>query len=156
MLHRVFTALNEDSRRGDFVFLTNKDRNDLDIDLTNQEIEIMSKLSWKKLIKKIKIKEQHLIISQKKTRRKKIQKLKMSEYLYKNKNTMFSKVIFSTRARTLDIKENNAWKYEKKICVLCAMRKLKLWNILSIVLDMESHLMEMGPIFMMKIVINSF
>ena len=79
----------------------------------------MSKLSWKKLIKKIKIKEQHLIISQKKTRRKKIQKLKMSEYLYKNKNTMFSKVIFSTRARTLDIKEDNAWKYEKNLCAMC-------------------------------------
>ena len=47
----MFTALNEDSRRGNFVFLTNKDRSDLDIDLKNHEIEIMSELSWKKLIK---------------------------------------------------------------------------------------------------------
>ena len=47
MLHQVFTALNEDSRRGDFICLTNKDRNDLDIDLTSQEIKISSKCHGK-------------------------------------------------------------------------------------------------------------
>ena len=48
MIHKVFKALNEDSRKGDFIDLTNKDKLDLNIDLTNIEIESISKWSWKK------------------------------------------------------------------------------------------------------------
>ena len=42
MIKQVFQALNEDSRKGDLVNLTNIDRLDLEIDLNNEEIEGMS------------------------------------------------------------------------------------------------------------------
>ena len=51
MIKQVFQALNEDSRKGDFVNLTNTDRTDLEIDLTNDKIEGMSQYMWKKYIK---------------------------------------------------------------------------------------------------------
>ena len=50
MMFKVFETLNNDNRNGDFVFLTNQDRKDLDIDLTNSEIEGMSHFMWKKLV----------------------------------------------------------------------------------------------------------
>ena len=42
MIKQVFQALNEDSRKGDLVNLTNIDILDLEIDLNNEEIEGMS------------------------------------------------------------------------------------------------------------------
>ena len=51
MLRQVFDALKDDSRKGDFVELTNHDREDLDITLTNDEIEVVSKTQWKNMIK---------------------------------------------------------------------------------------------------------
>ena len=32
---------------------------------------------------------------------------------------MVSKIIFSARAKTLDIKEYSAWKYKNNLCVMC-------------------------------------
>jgi hypothetical protein len=56
MIYQVFEALNNESRKGDFVNLTNQDRKDLDITLLNSEIEGLSYLMWKNIInKKIKI-----------------------------------------------------------------------------------------------------
>ena len=49
MLRQVFDALKDDSRKGDFVELTNRDKEDLDIILTNDEIEVISKTQWKKV-----------------------------------------------------------------------------------------------------------
>ena len=45
--------------------------------------------------------------------------LNMSDYLVKNKNTSISKIIFSVRAGTLDLKAWNDWKYKDKLCVMC-------------------------------------
>ena len=51
LIRQVFEALREDSRKGDFVFQTNKDRIYLKIDKTDEEISEMSKHKWKKHIK---------------------------------------------------------------------------------------------------------
>ena len=51
MLFKVFQALKEESRKGDFVALTNKDRLDLDISLSNSDIENMSIWKWEQIIK---------------------------------------------------------------------------------------------------------
>ena len=48
-----------------------------------------------------------------------LSELKINEFFQKNKTTMVSKIIFSIRARTLDIKEYNAWKYENNLYILC-------------------------------------
>ena len=52
MLRKVYEALKKDSRRGDFVYLTNKDKTLLNINMNDGEIETMSKLKWKVFIKK--------------------------------------------------------------------------------------------------------
>ena len=84
MIKQVFQALNEDSRKGDFVNLKNKDRIDSEIDLTNDKIEGMSQYMWKKYIKNKSndaalkyIKEEN--ITKKKTRDIDFNEIKMSE-----------------------------------------------------------------------------
>ena len=51
MLRKVFDALKDDSRKGDFVNLSNQDRKELNINYTDIEIENSSKSQWKKIIK---------------------------------------------------------------------------------------------------------
>ena len=46
MISKVFSALKEDSRRGDFVYLTNQDRKELNITLSNEEIKSISYIAW--------------------------------------------------------------------------------------------------------------
>ena len=43
----------------------------------------------------------------------------MSEYLVRNKRTSLSKIIFSVRSKTLDIKEWLPWNYTDNKCVAC-------------------------------------
>ena len=42
----------------------------------------------------------------------------MSEYLVRNEGTDLSKIIFSVRAGTFDIKAWNDWNYSDKLCVM--------------------------------------
>ena len=51
MVNHVFNALEEDSRKGYFVTLTNNDRNYLHIDKTYLEIEDMTKQTWQEATK---------------------------------------------------------------------------------------------------------
>ena len=51
MIHQVYVALKEDSRSGDFKALTDKDRKDLDIKHSDEDIEVFGKIAWKKYIK---------------------------------------------------------------------------------------------------------
>ena len=45
----------------------------------------------------------------------------MSSYLAENKNTFLSKIIFSVRSKTLNIKEYQQWLYENDLCVACGL-----------------------------------
>ena len=51
MLSKVFRLLHTDSRKGDFVDLSNRDKTELEIFMTNDEIEAMSRWQWQKLVK---------------------------------------------------------------------------------------------------------
>ena len=51
MIHQVYDALKEDSRSGDFKALTDKDRKELDIKYSDEDIEAVGKVAWKKNIK---------------------------------------------------------------------------------------------------------
>ena len=116
MIYKVFEALQNESRKGDFVDLTNKDRIDLEIDLSNLEIEQISHWMWKKFINnKIKIATLKYLIednsNKEKTKNITFSELKMSEYLHKNIKTSISKTIFAIRSKTFDVKEYNPCKY---------------------------------------------
>ena len=124
MISKVFYALEADSRRGDFIALTNIDRNELDILETNEEIKSFSKFTWKKYIRK-KVKMcalKHLNEeNQSKERTKSIEfnELTMSHYLAESKKTELSKIIFSVRSKTLDLKHWLPWLYENDTCIAC-------------------------------------
>ena len=45
----------------------------------------------------------------------------MRKYLEDSKSPTLSKIIFSTRSGTLDIKTNNDWKYKDDLCGMCKM-----------------------------------
>ena len=51
LLSKVFRILHRDRRKGDFIDLSNKDKTELEIIMTNDKIEAMSKWQWKKLVK---------------------------------------------------------------------------------------------------------
>ena len=100
MIRKVFETLIEDSRNGDFIYLTNLDRKELKIQLTNVEIQSLSKLQWKKVVReKTEIAALKYLTEENnkkdKTRDIKFNELKMSEYLLKNIKTSLSKTIFS-------------------------------------------------------------
>ena len=52
MIKRVYITLKEDSRKGDFICQTNIDKIVLDIDLSDEEIQIVSKGVWKNYLDK--------------------------------------------------------------------------------------------------------
>ena len=113
MLFKVFQALKEESRKGDFVALTNKDRLDLDISLSNSDIENMSIWKWKQIIKQKTHISAIYYLTVENMKREKIwdiifRELKMSQYISENKRTSLARVIFSIRSKTLDIKEWNS------------------------------------------------
>ena len=124
MINQVFQEQQKDSRKGDFVNLTSRDREELEIILSNEEIEVMSQWMWKKITNK-QTKQaalKHLILensTKEKTKDIIFNEIKMSEYLYYNQKTSTSKVIFSIRSKTLDIKTWNPWKYRNDLCVMC-------------------------------------
>ena len=55
----------------------------------------------------------------------------MSDYLVENKSTLLSKIIFSVRSGTLDIKSWNEWKYENLLCVMCGNHDENIEHFMS-------------------------
>ena len=105
-----------------FVHLTSCDRRDLEIDLSDAEIGDMSKNMWKKYIKEtVKSAALKCLVNENYTKEKtkgiKISSLGLSEYLRKNMKKSVSQIIFSTRSKTLEIKQ---WAHGSlpTICVL--------------------------------------
>ena len=124
MIRQVFETLKSESRYGDFVYLTNRDKIDLDIELVEQEIEAMSKRKWKIFLKeKTRKAALSYLVNENnnkdKTKAIKFEKLEMSQYLKENSSSSLSQTIFSIRSKTLDIKEFLPWKYSDTDCVKC-------------------------------------
>ena len=51
MLKQVFEALKKDSRKGDFINLTDRDINSLNLNMNHEEIQVLSKCKWKGILK---------------------------------------------------------------------------------------------------------
>ena len=118
--------MKEDYRKGDFVYLTNCDRKDLEIDLSDAEIRDMSKNMWKKYIKEtVKSAALKCLVNENNTKEKtkgiKFSSLELSEYLRKNMKKSVSQIIFSTRSKTLEIKQWAPWKFTNDMCVKCGL-----------------------------------
>ena len=124
MLRQVYDTLKEESRHGDFVYLIHSDKKKLNIDIPEEEIQLVSKWSWKKYLTE-KTKEAAFLYlleensSKEKTKHIIFETLKMNEYLLNNESRGLSRIIFSVRSQTLDIKEWQPWKYLDNLCVKC-------------------------------------
>lgn len=126
MIRQVYETLKLDSRKGDFVYLIKQDMEDLDLELTEEEIQICTKIQWKKFIhERVKYFALFSLTEENKHKSKtkhiKFETLTMRKYLEKNQNTSLSKIIFSVRSGTMDIKIWNEWNYHDTLCVMCAL-----------------------------------
>ena len=87
-------------------------------------VQIVSKWSWDNFVnEKVKHAALKYLVEEncQKDRTKHIifKELKMSDYLYENKNRYLSQIIFSVRSQTLNIKEWKPWNYHDNLCVKC-------------------------------------
>ena len=124
LLRQVFDALREDSRKGDFISLTNRDRIDLKIDQTNEEIADMTKCMWKKYVKEmVKSAALESLVEENNTKERTrdimFETLQISGYLETDMRTPLSKLIFNVRSKTLNIKDWCPWNYSDLNCVAC-------------------------------------
>jgi hypothetical protein len=109
-INQVYEVLKGENRKGDFYNLNQKDLKDLNIKLNEEQIKEYSKTKWKTYVKNV-IKQcafQHLILENSKLENTKeitFTELRTSEYLLNNRNTRLSKMIFSLRSRSFDIKK---------------------------------------------------
>ena len=135
-MYQVYEELKRDSRKGDFYSLIKKDFKDLDIQINEESIKNYSKNQCKVFIKNV-VKEsafQNLVPENsllEKTRDICFKELKTSDYLLDNRNTTLSKVIFSLRSKTLDIKTWQPWKYFDNLCVLCELKEETISHFLN-------------------------
>ena len=136
MIKQVYEALKIESRKGDFVDLIKKDLEEVNIDIKEDDVKLMKKIDWKRYVHHI-VKEtafEHLVNENKeksKTKHINFEKLEMAKYLLVNKSTSLSKVIFSVRAGTYDIKAWNEWKYTDSMCVMCNMLEENMDHFMS-------------------------
>ena len=109
IVNQVYITQKEDSRKGDFIQLTNEDRVTLNIEYEDDEIKSMIKQTWKKLVKeKVKVAAFAELrkdnSTKEKTKEIQFEELKLSSYLADNERTSLSQIVFSIRSKTLDIK----------------------------------------------------
>ena len=124
MIRQVYDVLKQESRKGDFVNLVQKDLNEINLKMSDEEIQTLSNGKWKAMVKQ-KVKQaafQHLFSessSKEKTKHIVFDHFEMRKYLFINRSPSLSKVIFAVRSGTLEIKEWTPWKYDDNIYVKC-------------------------------------
>ena len=113
--------------------LLNNDKKELEIQLTDEEIQYMSKCSFRKYLKwKIKFISFTFLVEEsnkrEKTRHVKFLDFKISEYLGKKMKTSLSTFIFSIRSKTLDLKDWQPCKYGSMNFFGAAMHMKTCWK----------------------------
>ena len=58
-------------------------------------------------------------------------KLKLNDYLVENRSINLSRIIFSLRSKTLDIKTWQPWKYFDNLCVTCELKEESISHFLN-------------------------
>ena len=125
--------------RGDWVTLIDKDKDQFGINLSDEDVKIISKQEFKSYIKQksAELTVQYLSkLQQKHSKSEKldIYKVETSPYLLDNR---FSKsereLLFRLRSRTVDVKENfkNAYLHNDMLCQLCKMFRCTQSHVLQ-------------------------
>ena len=125
MLHQVVKATWDNPLNNDFVMTCKKYLEVLEINLTFEEIQLMSKFSFSQIVKKQMKIAAFAYLKAQQQKQDKIKsiiftKLEMQDYLANgDRNINVSKLIFKARGETLDIKLQKRWKYEDVLCSGC-------------------------------------
>ena len=136
MIRKVFEALKNERKKGDFYDLVQQDLIDIEIYYTEEDKIKSTKIYWKKYVHS-KVKEGALKVlveeneTKSRTKQIKFEELEMSAYLVKNKSTAISKIIFSVRSGTLDLKDWHPWKYSDNLCVMCKLSDENIKHFMS-------------------------
>ena len=137
LIHRIYTTQKISNSTGDWVRLLEADKTELGIDLTDKQIQDVSKSSFKTYVKK-KVTQnflQHL--NNLKSRHSKSKflscdKLKVADYI---QSPIFStkekELLFKLRSQTLDVKQNFPGQYGSTLCRSCGLFP-----------ESQSHLLE--------------
>ena len=129
MIYKILQKTNESSVKNDFVYTCKKYMKTLNLEVTFEEIEKMSKFTFKKLLKEKVNSAAFLYLEEQKIKQKKIKdivysRLEMQEYLLDgDRDARVSKMIFKARGRTLDIKLHKKWKYSDTLCTGCQVNE---------------------------------
>ena len=129
MIYKILKVTSETSAKNDFVYTRKKYLKTLDLDLSFEEIEKMTKFTFKKLLKAKINSAAFSYLEEQKNKQKKIKdilysKLEMQEYLVDgDRNNNISKVIYKARGMTLDIKTQKKWKYSDTLCSGCLVNE---------------------------------
>ena len=115
MIRRVYEALKMDFKNGDFVLLVSQYFTDLEINVSEEEIQKMSKYDWNKYVHdKVRLKAFRSLtkenLTKTKTKQIDFDSYEMRNYLSHNVNTSLFKKIFIVWAGTLDLKSLHEWK----------------------------------------------
>ena len=128
----MFKATSENPRKKDFVKTCAEYLETLGIQLNFEEIRIMSKFKFKKIVDQQTNEAAFKYLTEKKNepgkqtkiKQLKYEKLEIQEYLCEgNINSVLAKLILKARGRTLDIKVHKKWKYDDDMCVGCQLRQ---------------------------------
>ena len=126
MIYKILKETSENPTKNDFVYTCKKYLKTLDLDLSFEEIEKMTKFSFKKLLKVKTISAAFAYLEEQKKKQKKIKdtvnysKLEMQEYLVDgDRDNNIAKVIYKARGMTLDIKTHKKWKFSDILCTGC-------------------------------------
>ena len=128
MVYKVFQATLKNPINNDFVKTCTKYLKFLEIKLSFDEIDKISKWSLKKMLKENIARAAFRYLMEEKNKQSKIADLnyfalEMQKYLLNNENTNLSKLIFAARSKNLDIKTQRKWKYKDDLCVGCRTKQ---------------------------------
>ena len=137
MIFKVLQATRENPVHSDFVLTCEKYLKQLNINITFEQLGVMSTWSVKKLVKEktsTAAFKYLLEIKNKQTKISHIQydDLEIQSYLLDgNRNIEESRVIYKARSLTLNIKTQKSWKYKDDLCVGCGVKSETVEEFLS-------------------------
>ena len=127
LISRIYQTQNNQNCTGDWVRLVEADKIELGIDLTDQEIQGVSKNVFKRYVKK-KVEISHLrFLDQLKKKHSKSKyldctELKIADYLENpNLSTLEKRLLFKLRSRTVDVKLNFPGANPNPWCISCGL-----------------------------------
>ena len=127
MIHRIYTTQNISSSVGDWVRLVQADKLELGIEVSDREIQGVSKDVFNSFVKKkVKVNMLKYLAEQKKKHSKaaflKCDELKMAEYLQDPRFTTYEKqLLFKLRSKTINVEENVKGMNSTPWCTSCGL-----------------------------------